>query len=91
MHIPTFFQSVKLHNKSKFEPHSLRKPGIINVNVNDAIQNRHKGNCVWTKNDIKRFLESVFNDNYICALLFWEIVQDLQLDVIPIKGGMLNN
>ena len=76
------------------ETHSLRNPE--RVKLNQIIQNCEKGNWVlpnfqryytWKKNNVKEFLESIFNDYYVGALLFWEsTTQDPQLDIIPIKG-----
>jgi Protein of unknown function DUF262 len=38
------------------------------------------------KNDVKEFLESIFNDYYVGTLLFWDVASEIQLDVIPVKG-----
>jgi uncharacterized protein with ParB-like and HNH nuclease domain len=39
-----------------------------------------------TVNLLRDLIESVFNDYYVGALLFWDIARGPQLDIIPIKG-----
>ena len=90
----SFLEDVNLDNASKFEPHSLRNPE--RVKVNEIIQNCSKGIWVlpnfqryfsWRKNHVKEFLESIFNDYYVGSLLFWEVDNELPLDIMPIKGS----
>jgi len=89
----TFFEKLNLEELSKLEPHTLRTPDRIKIN--QIIENCDKGMWVlpnfqryfeWKKNDVKEFLESIFNDYYVGSLLFWEKARDPQLDLIPIKG-----
>jgi hypothetical protein len=40
----------------------------------------------WKKNDVRDFLESIFNDYYVGAFLLWDTSKEPELDVTPIKG-----
>ncbi|MGH2612778.1 MAG: GmrSD restriction endonuclease domain-containing protein [Rhabdochlamydiaceae bacterium] len=88
-----FVQSVQIDDVAKFEPHSLRNPERIKIN--QIISNSSKGKWAlpnfqryfdWKRNDVKEFLQSIFNDYYVGALLLWDVGKEPQLDIIPIKG-----
>lgn len=74
-------------------PRSLKRPDMIDIN--EIIRNSVKGRWVipnfqryfdWKKNNVKEFLESIFNDYYVGSLLLWELDAEPPLDIIPIKG-----
>jgi hypothetical protein len=88
-----FLQSVQLDNLSTFEPHYLRNPE--RAKINEIIHHCARGKWVlpkfqryfrWRKNQVKEFLKSIFNDYYVGALLFWDVANEIQLDVIPVRG-----
>ena len=63
--------------------------------INQIIQNCSNGSWVlpnfqryfdWKKHYVKEFLESVFHDYYVGALLFWDIAKEPQLDIIQLTG-----
>lgn len=75
-----------------YDPHSLKSPE--RVKINRIIENVQKGWQIpnfqryfdWNKEDIRSFLESVFNDYYVGSFLLWEASEDPNLAVEPIKG-----
>lgn len=79
-----------------YEPHSLKSPE--RVKIGRIIENVQKGWQIpnfqryfdWNKEDVRSFLESIFNDYYVGAFLLWEAGEDPNLDVEPIKGVAKN-
>ena len=80
-----------------YEPHSLKSPERIKINR--IIENVQKGWQIpnfqryfdWNKEDVRSFLESVFNDYYVGSFLLWEASEDPNLAVEPIKGVVKND
>lgn len=89
--VPSFFKTIDI-SKSEYEPHSLRAPDRITIR--DIIANAQKRWVLpnfqryfdWNREDVREFLESIFNDYYVGAFLLWESKGDIELDVISIKG-----
>lgn len=75
-----------------YEPHSLKSPERIKISR--IIENVQKGWQIpnfqryfdWNREDVRSFLESVFNDYYVGSFLLWEATEDPNLAVEPIKG-----
>ncbi|MGY5148892.1 MAG: GmrSD restriction endonuclease domain-containing protein [Candidatus Nitrosopumilus sp. bin_68KS] len=40
----------------------------------------------WKKDDVKDFLTSIFNEQYVGSILLWKADQDEKLDTIPVHG-----
>lgn len=77
---------------TQFEPHSLDSPERIkvckiieNIERNWVIPNFQRY-FDWNKEDIRSFIESIFNDYYVGAFLLWESNDESPLAVIPIQG-----
>ena len=90
--LPDFIKSVDLDNIS-FDPHSLEKPDTIKINriIEKCTERKwvlpnFQRYFSWKKNDVKEFLQSIFNDYYVGALLFWEVAKEVKLDVVPVRG-----
>src|SRR5437016_1613320 len=41
----------------------------------------------WRKTDVKEFLESIFNDQYVGSFLLWSPGKDSRLEVMALKGA----
>lgn len=81
---PKFLESIEgLDILSTLQSPSLKNPDM--VKINEVIRNCSIGKWVvpnfqryfdWNKNNVKEFLESIFNDYYVGSLLFWEVVMN---------------
>lgn len=88
-----FLSAFKLDNNvSKFEPHSLRNPERIKID--QIIHYCDSGRWVlpnfqryfkWEKRQVREFLDSIFKDYYVGALLFWD-TKEPELDIMSIQG-----
>jgi uncharacterized protein with ParB-like and HNH nuclease domain len=96
INIPALLNTIEVNNFEQ-QYHSLRNPERIKIN--QIIINSQKGVWVlpnfqryfeWKKKDVKDFLESIVNDYYVGALLFWDLSKEPQLDIMPIKGVTLD-
>ncbi|MDP2704117.1 MAG: DUF262 domain-containing protein [bacterium] len=75
----------------KYEPHFLSNPG---VRVKDILANVEKRWVLpnfqryydWDKEDVRAFLESIFNDYFVGSLLLWEVEGDPGIAFFPIEG-----
>lgn len=75
-----------------YSPHTLKSPE--RVKIDRIVENVQKGWQIpnfqryfdWNKEDVRSFLESVFNDYYVGSFLLWESSADPSLAVQPIKG-----
>jgi len=80
-----------------YNPHSLSSPERIKISR--IIENVQKGWKIpnfqryfdWNKEDIRSFLESIFNDYYVGAFLMWEATEEPNLVIEPIKGVEKNS
>ena len=80
-----------------YEPHSLKSPERIKISR--IIENVQKGWQIpnfqryfdWNKEDVRSFLESVFNDYYVGSFLLWEATENPNLAVESIKGVQKND
>lgn len=83
-------------NATQFEPHSLDSPERIKIYK--IIECLERGWVIpnfqryfdWNREDIRSFIESIFNDYYVGAFLLWESNNESLLDVIPIQGAENN-
>lgn len=75
-----------------YDPHLLQSPE--RVKISRIIENVQKGWQIpnfqryfdWNKEDVRSFLESVFNDYYVGSFLLWKVSENPNLAVEPIKG-----
>jgi len=92
VNIPEIIQSIDF-SLSDYVPHSLRNPErikirdiIVNVERRWVLPNFQRY-FDWTREDLRQFLESIFNDYYIGAFLLWDASDTVELDIIPIMGA----
>jgi hypothetical protein len=96
INLPSFIESVNLENSSYFiSPKYVRDPEFIKIAL--IIENSSSTNWVlpsfqryfdWKKEDIRSFLESVFNGYYVGSFLLWDAKGEPELGVQTIKGVM---
>lgn len=75
----------------KYSPHFLSNPG---VRVIDILSNVEKEWVLpnfqryydWEKEDVRAFLESIFNDYFVGSLLLWKVDKDPEIAFFPIEG-----
>jgi len=92
--IPNFIESVNLERTSAYlSPKYARDPEFIRINL--ILENCSGTQWVlphfqryfdWKKEDIRSFLESIFNGYYVGSFLLWDAQGDPELGVQPIKG-----
>jgi hypothetical protein len=92
--VPTFVDSVNLDNlTSLVSPRHVRDPEFIKIAL--IIENCSSTNWVlpsfqryfdWKKEDIRSFLESIFNGYYVGSFLLWDAEGEPELGVQTIKG-----
>ncbi|MBI2208474.1 DUF262 domain-containing protein [Candidatus Woesearchaeota archaeon] len=76
----------------KHQPHLLKSPERIKIR--DIITSVEKDWTLphfqryfdWDKEDIREFLESIFNDYFVGSFLLWDLEKEPPVDVISIKG-----
>ena len=75
-----------------YEPHSFRSPDRIKINrIIDNVQSswglpNFQRYFDWSKEDVRSFLESIFNDYYVGTFLLWESTEDPKLAIESIRG-----
>jgi hypothetical protein len=94
INIPSFIESVNLRSSSHLiSPKYVRDPEFIKVTL--IIENCSSTNWVlpsfqryfdWKKEDIRSFLESVFDGYYVGSFLLWDAKGEPELGVQTIKG-----
>jgi len=94
INLPSFIEAVNLEDSSYFiSPKYARDPEFIKIAL--IIENSSSTNWVlpsfqryfdWKKDDIRSFLESVFNGYYVGSFLLWDAKGEPELGVQAIKG-----
>src|SRR3989338_6444477 len=80
---------LSLFNNHKF--HFLKNPGNRVVDIIKYVEKRwvlpdFQRYYDWTKEDVRAFLESIFNDYFVGSLLLWEVEGDPGIAFFPIEG-----
>lgn len=82
----------------QYEPQMLESPARIKVskmleNVDSGVWQipNFQRYFDWLREDIRSFLESVFNEYYVGSFLLWEVETTPPLETIPLKGVVSNN
>ncbi len=92
VNIAAFLDFVEL-DKAKLSTHRLKNPET--VIIRELVSNSEKNKWLlprfqryfdWNKKDIRDFIESIFKDNYVGAILLWEVEGEPAVDVMAIKG-----
>jgi hypothetical protein len=95
--IKTFIEQVNIDKGFDFKPHSLGDPQRIKIN--NIISLSSKARWVlphfqryfdWTKNNVRDFWESIFNDYYVGSFLLWDTDRTPELGIQPILGVTKN-
>ena len=71
--------------------HFLKNPGIRIISILENVEKRwvlpnFQRYYDWDKEDVRAFLESIFNDYFVGSLLLWEIENDVPIATFPIFG-----
>jgi len=91
--VNAIIQAADLEDAGKFSPHALKNPERIKIN--EIIKKVSSKNWMlphfqryfdWGKDDIREFLESIFNDYYVGAILLWQTDREPELDIMTIAG-----
>lgn len=88
-----FIKKINLGDLVKLRPHSLRNPERIKIR--QILENSEKGKWViphfqryfdWKKENIKGFIEAIFNDYYVGAFLLWDTDKNPPVGIQAVKG-----
>lgn len=88
-----FIRDVDLTVSARLTTHKLKNPDT--VRVRDIVTKAHENKWLlprfqryfdWNKQDIRDFIESIFFDQYVGAILLWEMEGEPPLDVMAIEG-----
>ena len=88
-----FIKNVDLGDLSKLRPHNLRNPERIKIR--QLLDNCEKNKWViphfqryfdWKKENIRGFIEAIFNDYYVGAFLLWDTDKNPAVGIQSVKG-----